>query len=116
MTIDPVDARDFDDAISLTELENGHWKLGVHIADVAHFVPIGSISTVLSVVASVGSLLSVYALWSIVRSTAALSIANTFVSLRFGFFLVLVATFAFIAVVAKPVLGEWDPDYSKTSY
>ncbi|MFP6675878.1 MAG: ribonuclease R, partial [Pirellulaceae bacterium] len=42
VTIDPVDARDFDDAISLTELENGHWKLGVHIADVAHFVPIGS--------------------------------------------------------------------------
>ncbi|HIM31109.1 MAG TPA: hypothetical protein EYG57_16360 [Planctomycetes bacterium] len=77
---------------------------------------IRKISTVLSVVASVGSLLSVYALWSIVRSTAALSIANTFVSLRFGFFLVLVATFAFIAVVAKPVLGEWDPDYSKTSY
>jgi ribonuclease R len=39
ITIDPVDARDFDDAISLTRLENGHWLLGVHIADVAHFVP-----------------------------------------------------------------------------
>jgi ribonuclease R len=39
ITIDPVDARDFDDAISLTRLGNGHWKLGVHIADVAHFVP-----------------------------------------------------------------------------
>jgi ribonuclease R len=38
ITIDPVDARDFDDAVSLTRLENGHWKLGVHIADVAHFV------------------------------------------------------------------------------
>ena len=38
ITIDPVDARDFDDAISLTRLENGHWLLGVHIADVAHFV------------------------------------------------------------------------------
>ncbi len=38
ITIDPVDARDFDDAISLTRLENGHWKLGVHIADVSHFV------------------------------------------------------------------------------
>ena len=38
ITIDPVDARDFDDAISLTRLDNGHWKLGVHIADVAHFV------------------------------------------------------------------------------
>ncbi len=39
ITIDPHDARDFDDAISLTRLENGHWLLGVHIADVAHFVP-----------------------------------------------------------------------------
>ncbi len=38
ITIDPQDARDFDDAISLTQLENGHWELGVHIADVAHFV------------------------------------------------------------------------------
>ncbi len=38
ITIDPVDARDFDDAVSLTRMENGHWKLGVHIADVAHFV------------------------------------------------------------------------------
>ena len=38
ITIDPIDARDFDDAISLTRLENGHWRLGVHIADVAHFV------------------------------------------------------------------------------
>jgi ribonuclease R len=39
ITIDPIDARDFDDAISLTRLENGHWRLGVHIADVSHFVP-----------------------------------------------------------------------------
>jgi ribonuclease R len=38
ITIDPIDARDFDDAVSLHRLENGHWKLGVHIADVAHFV------------------------------------------------------------------------------
>jgi ribonuclease R len=38
ITIDPVDARDFDDAVSLSRLENGHWRLGVHIADVAHFV------------------------------------------------------------------------------
>jgi ribonuclease R len=38
VTIDPVDARDFDDAVSLTRSENGHWHLGVHIADVAHFV------------------------------------------------------------------------------
>jgi ribonuclease R len=42
VTIDPFDARDFDDAISLKRLENGHWKLGVHIADVSHFVPQGS--------------------------------------------------------------------------
>ena len=38
LTIDPVDARDFDDAISLQRLQNGHWLLGVHIADVSHFV------------------------------------------------------------------------------
>jgi ribonuclease R len=42
VTIDPVDARDFDDAISLTRSENGNWQLGVHIADVAHFVRHGS--------------------------------------------------------------------------
>ena len=38
VTIDPKDARDFDDAISLERIENGHWLLGVHIADVSHFV------------------------------------------------------------------------------
>ncbi len=38
MTIDPVDARDFDDAISLERTDKGHWLLGVHIADVSHFV------------------------------------------------------------------------------
>jgi len=42
VTIDPVDARDFDDAISLTQDHKGHWRLGVHIADVSHFVRPGS--------------------------------------------------------------------------
>ncbi|MSR60243.1 MAG: ribonuclease R [Planctomycetaceae bacterium] len=42
VTIDPVDARDFDDAISLSQSDDGHWHLGVHIADVAHFVRPGS--------------------------------------------------------------------------
>ena len=39
VTIDPIDARDFDDAISLERLERDHWLLGVHIADVSYFVP-----------------------------------------------------------------------------
>ena len=38
ITIDPKDARDFDDAISLEIIDNDHWLLGVHIADVSHFV------------------------------------------------------------------------------
>ncbi len=42
VTIDPADARDFDDAISLKRTKDGHWHLGVHIADVAHFVAPGS--------------------------------------------------------------------------
>jgi ribonuclease R len=37
-TIDPVDAKDFDDAISYRELENGNLEIGVHIADVTHYV------------------------------------------------------------------------------
>ncbi len=38
ITIDPADARDFDDALSLQKLDQGFWRLGVHIADVTHFV------------------------------------------------------------------------------
>ena len=43
ITIDPIDARDFDDAISLTREDDGNWRLGVHIADVAHFVRPGTL-------------------------------------------------------------------------
>lgn len=37
-TIDPADAKDFDDALSLKHLDNGHWEAGVHIADVTYYV------------------------------------------------------------------------------
>ncbi|KJF44482.1 ribonuclease R [Draconibacterium sediminis] len=37
-TIDPADAKDFDDALSLKKLDNGNWEVGVHIADVTHYV------------------------------------------------------------------------------
>ncbi|MGI9527267.1 MAG: RNB domain-containing ribonuclease, partial [Weeksellaceae bacterium] len=40
-TIDPADAKDFDDALSIRKLENGNWEIGVHIADVAHYVQPG---------------------------------------------------------------------------
>ena len=38
ITIDPADAKDFDDAISFRKLKNGHLEIGVHIADVSHYV------------------------------------------------------------------------------
>ena len=37
-TIDPKDAKDFDDALSARQLDNGNWEVGVHIADVTHYV------------------------------------------------------------------------------
>ena len=37
-TVDPADAKDFDDALSIRKLENGLWEVGVHIADVTHYV------------------------------------------------------------------------------
>lgn len=40
-TIDPFDAKDFDDAISFKKLENGNYQIGVHIADVTHYVKEG---------------------------------------------------------------------------
>lgn len=42
-TIDPRDAKDFDDALSLRKLKDGLWEVGVHIADVTHYVRPGSI-------------------------------------------------------------------------
>jgi len=37
-TIDPADAKDFDDALSYRQLDNGHYEIGVHIADVTHYI------------------------------------------------------------------------------
>ncbi len=42
-TIDPKDAKDFDDALSIRRAEGGLWEVGVHIADVSHYVKEGSI-------------------------------------------------------------------------
>ena len=42
-TIDPKDAKDFDDALSFEILENGHYQIGIHIADVSHFLQEGTV-------------------------------------------------------------------------
>jgi len=42
-TIDPKDAKDFDDALSFTVLENGNYEIGIHIADVSHYLQQGTV-------------------------------------------------------------------------
>ena len=43
LTIDPVTAKDFDDALSIQKMSNGHYEIGVHIADVSFYVKEGSV-------------------------------------------------------------------------
>jgi ribonuclease R len=43
-TIDPYDAKDFDDALSIKQLSPGNWEIGVHIADVTHYVKPGTLT------------------------------------------------------------------------
>lgn len=43
MTIDPADAKDFDDALSIRKITNASWEIGVHIADVTHYIKPGDI-------------------------------------------------------------------------
>ena len=42
-TIDPFDAKDFDDALSIRKLDNGNWEVGIHIADVTHYLRVGTL-------------------------------------------------------------------------
>ena len=42
-TIDPKDAKDFDDALSFDVLENGNYEIGIHIADVSHYLLPGTV-------------------------------------------------------------------------
>lgn len=42
ITIDPYDAKDFDDALSIRKLDNGRWEIGIHIADVSHYMGLKS--------------------------------------------------------------------------
>ncbi|HQQ93125.1 MAG TPA: ribonuclease R [Bacteroidia bacterium] len=42
-TIDPADAKDFDDALSIQKLKNGNWEIGIHIADVSHYMEENSV-------------------------------------------------------------------------
>ena len=43
LTIDPKDAKDFDDALSVQKLKNGNWEIGIHIADVSHYLKPGTL-------------------------------------------------------------------------